>query len=145
MESSSCDIYTAVWEEDGGYKNGAARRNSALTLNPNPNNPNSSSPSSSSAASSSPQSNPSPFPSPSPSPATRTVIIKMIRADRVGSAVAVAEFDTEEALLSNMSHPHIVTLLGSGRYPRKFLVLELLEGGTLSHALLGSAATSRHL
>lgn len=71
------------------------------------------------------------------------VIIKMIRADRTGSAVALSEFDIEEQLLFSMTHPNIVQLLGSGKYPRKFLVLELLEGGTLSQALLGSSATSR--
>lgn len=65
----------------------------------------------------------------------------MIRADRMGSTVAVAEFETEEQLLSNMSHPNIVQLLGSGKYPRKFLVLELLEGGTLAHALQGSSSS----
>ena len=88
---------------------------------------------------------------PSNSPSSRTsrpygaipVIIKMIRADRTGSAVAISEFDMEEQLLSNMTHPNIVQLLGSGKYPRKFLVLELLEGGTLSQALVGSSAISR--
>lgn len=63
------------------------------------------------------------------------VILKLIKADRVSSTVAVAEFDTEENVLSRIRHNNIVQLLGSGKLPRKFLVLELLAGGSLSHAL----------
>lgn len=63
------------------------------------------------------------------------VIIKLIKADRVASPMAVAEFQTEASILSRLEHPHIVKLLGSGRYPRRFLILELLDGGSLSHSL----------
>jgi len=63
------------------------------------------------------------------------VILKLIKEDRITSAVAVAEFDIEERVLSRLRHPHIVRLLGSGTQPRKFLVLEYLSGGTLSHSL----------
>jgi serine/threonine protein kinase len=63
------------------------------------------------------------------------VILKLIKEDRITSAVAVAEFDIEERVLSRVRHPHIVRLLGSGTQPRKFLVLEYLSGGTLSHTL----------
>ena len=38
-------------------------------------------------------------------------------------------------MLSRVRHPHIVRLLGSGSIPRKYLVLEYLSGGTLSHTL----------
>eukprot|EP01041_Mallomonas_annulata_P002153 gene2153-4191_t len=65
----------------------------------------------------------------------RLVILKLIKADRVGSPVAVAEFETEASVLSRVKHPHIVKFLGSGYEPRRFLVLELLDGGSLSHAL----------
>lgn len=65
----------------------------------------------------------------------RSVILKLIKADRVGSPVAVAEFETEASVLSRVRHPHIVKFLGSGYEPRRFLVLELLDGGSLSHAL----------
>eukprot|EP00607_Mallomonas_marina_P010615 CAMPEP_0182421560 /NCGR_PEP_ID=MMETSP1167-20130531/6973_1 /TAXON_ID=2988 /ORGANISM="Mallomonas Sp, Strain CCMP3275" /LENGTH=448 /DNA_ID=CAMNT_0024598809 /DNA_START=587 /DNA_END=1933 /DNA_ORIENTATION=- len=65
----------------------------------------------------------------------RLVILKLIKADRVGSPVAVAEFETEASVLSRVRHPHIVKFLGSGYEPRRFLVLELLDGGSLSHAL----------
>lgn len=63
------------------------------------------------------------------------VIIKLIKADRVASPMAVAEFQTEASILSRLEHPHIVKLLGSGRHPRRFLILELLDGGSLSHSL----------
>jgi serine/threonine protein kinase len=66
---------------------------------------------------------------------TTPVILKLIKEDRITSAVAVAEFDIEERVLSRVRHPHIVRLLGSGTQPRKFLVLEFLSGGTLSHSL----------
>ena len=63
------------------------------------------------------------------------VIIKLIKADRVSSPMAVAEFETEASVLMRLDHPHIVKLLGSGRQPRRFLILELLDGGSLSHTL----------
>lgn len=66
---------------------------------------------------------------------TVPVILKLIKEERVQSTVALAEFDTEENVLSRVQHPNIVRLLGSGTQPRKFLVLELLSGGTLSHSL----------
>jgi serine/threonine protein kinase len=65
----------------------------------------------------------------------RSVILKLIKADRISSPVAVAEFETEASVLSRLRHPHIVRFLGSGYQPRRFLVLELLDGGSLSHAL----------
>ena len=71
------------------------------------------------------------------------VIIKLIKADRVTSAMAVAEFETELSVLSRLDHPNIVKLLGSGRQPNRFLILELLDGGSLSHSL-GLRADSNH-
>eukprot|EP00595_Chromulina_sp_UTEXLB2642_P000866 CAMPEP_0196766894 /NCGR_PEP_ID=MMETSP1095-20130614/32399_1 /TAXON_ID=96789 ORGANISM="Chromulina nebulosa, Strain UTEXLB2642" /NCGR_SAMPLE_ID=MMETSP1095 /ASSEMBLY_ACC=CAM_ASM_000446 /LENGTH=202 /DNA_ID=CAMNT_0042131757 /DNA_START=856 /DNA_END=1461 /DNA_ORIENTATION=+ len=49
--------------------------------------------------------------------------------------MAVSEFEMEASILSRVNHPNIVRLLGSGHIPRRFLVLELLDGGSLSHAL----------
>jgi hypothetical protein len=63
------------------------------------------------------------------------VILKLIKTERLTSAVAVAEFETEENVLLRTKHPNIVRLLGSGNIPRKFLVLELLSGGSLAHSL----------
>ena len=63
------------------------------------------------------------------------VIIKLIKSDRINSIMAVQEFEMEANVLSRISHPNIVKLLGSGQLPRRFLILELLDGGSLSHAL----------
>ena len=38
----------------------------------------------------------------------------------------------EEHILTHMRHPNIVRLLGSGKSPRRFIVLEYLKGGTLA-------------
>ena len=65
----------------------------------------------------------------------RPVILKLIKADRVASPMAVAEFETEASILSRVEHPNIIKFLGSGHHPRRFLILELLDGGTLSHSL----------
>lgn len=62
------------------------------------------------------------------------VVLKIIKGERM-TPVAIAEFETEENVLSRVRHPHIIRLLGAGRSPRKFLVLELLSGGTLAHTL----------
>lgn len=66
---------------------------------------------------------------------TSPVILKLIKADRVHSAQSVGEFETEAHVLSRIKHPHIIKLLGAGTNPRPFLVLELLDGGSLSHTL----------
>ena len=63
------------------------------------------------------------------------VIIKLIKADRVKSPVAVSEFEAEAAVLSCTEHANIVRMLGSGHIPRRFVILELLDGGSLSHSL----------
>jgi len=65
----------------------------------------------------------------------KKVILKLIKADRVTSAVALSEFEAEVSVLSRTRHDHIVNFLGSGHVPRRFLVLEYLEGGTLANAL----------
>ncbi len=53
----------------------------------------------------------------------------------MNNSVAIAEFDSEEQVLSRVRHPNIIRLLGSGTTPRKFLVLELLSKGSLSQKL----------
>jgi hypothetical protein len=66
---------------------------------------------------------------------TVPVILKLIKAERVTSAVAMAEFSIEENILRRVNHDHIVRFYGSGTKPRRFLVLERLAGGSLSHVL----------
>jgi len=63
------------------------------------------------------------------------VIIKMMMAQVQHDPVAIHEFDVEQGLLSRVNHPNIVKLLGAGRIPRRFLVLEHLAGGSLSTIL----------
>jgi serine/threonine protein kinase len=63
------------------------------------------------------------------------VIIKMIKADVQTDPVAVHEFDVEHGLLIRLDHPSIVKLMGAGRKPRRFVVLEYLGGGSLATVL----------
>ena len=63
------------------------------------------------------------------------VIIKMMMAQVQHDPLATHEFDVEQGLLSRVSHPNIVKLLGAGRIPRRFIVLEHLAGGSLSTIL----------
>ena len=65
------------------------------------------------------------------------VVIKMIRAEVQTDLVAVHEFDVEHGILVRVSHPNIIKIMGAGRYPRRFVVLEFLGGGTLGN-ILGS-------
>ena len=63
------------------------------------------------------------------------VIIKMIKEEIQANGVAMHEFNVEHGLLSRISHPNIIKLVGAGRTPRRFIVLEWLGGGTLSTVL----------
>jgi len=62
-------------------------------------------------------------------------IIKMIRAEVQNDPVAVHEFDCEHGMLVRFSHPNIIRVMGAGRYPRRFIVLEYLANGSLHSAL----------
>jgi len=61
------------------------------------------------------------------------VAIKLMREDMIRDPIVVQEFDDELAILSHLNHPNIIRVLGAGRHPRKFLVLEWLSGGSLEH------------
>eukprot|EP00595_Chromulina_sp_UTEXLB2642_P000791 CAMPEP_0196764460 /NCGR_PEP_ID=MMETSP1095-20130614/6186_1 /TAXON_ID=96789 ORGANISM="Chromulina nebulosa, Strain UTEXLB2642" /NCGR_SAMPLE_ID=MMETSP1095 /ASSEMBLY_ACC=CAM_ASM_000446 /LENGTH=558 /DNA_ID=CAMNT_0042120113 /DNA_START=537 /DNA_END=2213 /DNA_ORIENTATION=- len=63
------------------------------------------------------------------------VIIKMIKDTSQFDSIAVHEFEVEHGILVRLSHPNIIRLLGAGRHPRRFLVLEYLGGGTLNNIL----------
>ena len=69
------------------------------------------------------------------------VIIKMLKPEAQNDAVAVHEFDVEHGMLARFNHPNIIGLLGAGRIPRKFIVLEWLGGGSLSNVLNEHQAT----
>lgn len=63
------------------------------------------------------------------------VVIKMIKQDLECSELVRKEFDIEYWMLSRVSHPNIIKVIGSGDLPRKFIVLEYLSGGTLKRLL----------
>ena len=63
------------------------------------------------------------------------VVIKMIKQDLECSELVRKEFDIEYWMLSRVSHPNIIKVIGSGESPRKFIVLEYLSGGTLKRLL----------
>ena len=63
------------------------------------------------------------------------VVIKMIKEDVQSDPVAVHEFDIEHGILSRLNHPYIIKLVGAGRLPRRFIVLEYLGRGSLNTVL----------
>lgn len=63
------------------------------------------------------------------------VVIKMIKVEAQFDPIALHEFDLEHGMLSRMSHPNIIKVLGAGSNPRRFIVLEWLGGGTLGTLL----------
>lgn len=63
------------------------------------------------------------------------VIVKIITEKAKTNKVAVHEFDVEHGMLARFNHPNIVRLLGAGRQPRRFIVLEYLGGGSLNSVL----------
>lgn len=70
------------------------------------------------------------------------VIIKMIKTSVQLDTVSIHEFDVEHGLLCRISHPNIIKILGAGISPRRFIVLEYLEGGTLNTVLSEHIAKS---
>lgn len=63
------------------------------------------------------------------------VVIKMLKAQLTNRRVAAQEMISEAGILARLSHPNIIGIRGAGDDPRKFIVLELLGGGTLSQLL----------
>lgn len=63
------------------------------------------------------------------------VIIKMIKEEKQDCSVAIREFNQEHGILARISHHNIIKVLGSGTDPRRFIVLEYLECGTLKNLL----------
>lgn len=65
------------------------------------------------------------------------VVVKFLRPEWEKNMAAIDEMDTEYDILSKLQHPNIVQLYGRGLISHgvPFLVMELLDGGTLSHAL----------
>jgi len=66
----------------------------------------------------------------------RTVAVKVLPAQTAGSAEARQRFEREAKAISRLSHPHICTLHDVGSQDGvEYLVMELLEGETLSDRL----------
>ena len=63
--------------------------------------------------------------------------MKVIREDLVGSADAAERFRREARVAASFAHPNVVTVhdFGVAAGTRAFLVMELLEGGTLREEL----------
>lgn len=70
----------------------------------------------------------------------RTVAVKVLREDVVGSAAAADRFRREARAAASFSHPNVVTVFdfGVARETRAFLVMELLRGATLRDELRGA-------
>lgn len=62
---------------------------------------------------------------------SKYVVIKMIKKTLCLDPVVIKEFELERSILENSDHPNIVRFLGSGHEPRRFVVLEYLNQGTL--------------
>jgi hypothetical protein len=64
------------------------------------------------------------------------IIIKMIKESQIHNSIAIHEFDLEHGMLCRLQHPNIIKILGAGRFPRRFIVLEYLSQGTLNSLLM---------
>jgi hypothetical protein len=63
---------------------------------------------------------------------SKEVILKMMKPEATNCKGVLHEFDIEEKILERCDHPNIVKFYGSGWDPRKFMVLEFLEEGTVA-------------
>ena len=63
------------------------------------------------------------------------VVVKMIKEELQSDKNAMVEFALESEILRRISHPNIVQILGAGTVPRRFLVSENLQAGTLGNIL----------
>lgn len=70
----------------------------------------------------------------------QNVVVKMLKSKLSNHRIAKQEILFETAMLARINHPNIVKIMGAGEDPRKFVVLEHLEGGTLDK-LLSSQST----
>mmetsp|Transcript_7385 Transcript_7385/g.11359 ORF Transcript_7385/g.11359 Transcript_7385/m.11359 type:complete len:401 (+) Transcript_7385:1-1203(+) len=67
----------------------------------------------------------------------RPVVIKTLKPECQDLAMAINEIEAELVIHAQLSHRHIVALLGAGtsHHGIRFLVLERLDGGTLSQII----------
>jgi len=74
-----------------------------------------------------------------------TVVVKMISKINEDDPVVLKEFLLEYGTLARLSHPNIIKVLGAGRVPRQFIVLEYLAGGTMHQKLKSHTADTAFL
>ena len=73
----------------------------------------------------------------------RTVAIKVLNAQLVGSAELRARFEREAKVISQLQHPHICVLHDVGNEgPIDYLVMEFLHGESIALATRDSIARS---
>jgi serine/threonine protein kinase len=67
----------------------------------------------------------------------KSVVVKTLKPECQDVALAINEIEGELEIHSRLDHPNIVNLIGAGFTPRgvRFVVLERLDGGTLSQLL----------
>jgi len=73
------------------------------------------------------------------------VVLKMIKEDAMYKKLAVQEFDEEFAMLCRLDHPNVVRVLGAGKFPRRFIVLEYLSRGSISFMQYSHKKTSNFI
>ncbi len=64
-----------------------------------------------------------------------TVVVKVVRKATRDMSAAMNDLENEMSLLLRCNHPHIVQLLGAGTVPERFLVVKMVDGGTLANWL----------
>ena len=62
---------------------------------------------------------------------SQKVVIKMLKKSTHENTFAIQELTRELSILSSIVHDNIIKLVASGNYPRKFIAVEYLEGGSL--------------
>jgi serine/threonine protein kinase len=67
----------------------------------------------------------------------KPVVVKTLRPECQDTALAINEIEAEVAVHSRLNHPNLVSLIGAGWTSKKvrFIVLERLDGGTLTQML----------
>ena len=67
----------------------------------------------------------------------KSVVVKTLKPECQDVALAINEIEAELEVHSRLDHPNIVKLIGAGFTPRgvRFVVMERLDGGTLSQLL----------
>ncbi|MEE2788954.1 MAG: serine/threonine-protein kinase, partial [Myxococcota bacterium] len=72
-------------------------------------------------------------------PIGRTVALKVLLPDLVGDSLKLKRFTNEAQILSQLRHPHTVSLIDFGQLPNNqlFIVMDYVPGGTLADLMDG--------